>query len=271
MSSESGARRDAKGIAGGLFDLSGQVALVTGAAGGLGRQIARTLADFGADVMLSDRGAADCAGLAEQMTADGHKVLPLSADLSQRDPVLAMAKNALAWQGRIDTLVCCGGVEGHVGSLLDVSENDWQQLMAVNLQSALWLSAALAPQMRARGSGSIILVSSIAGLRGNKAIGLYGIAKAGLSQLARNLAVEMGPRGVRVNAVAPGLIETPFSTSLLANTEFMQQRLAMTPLRRVGQPEEIAGVVTMLAARAGAFITGQTLVVDGGTLITDGN
>lgn len=254
-----------------LFDLSGQVALVTGAAGGLGRQIAQTLAEFGAAVVVSDINAADCVPLAETLKESGLDSLALGADLSNRESVVALAQQALQWQGRIDTLVCCGGMEGHVGSLLDLTDADWQRLMTVNLQSALWLSQALAPQMRQRGAGSIILVSSIAGLRGNKSIGLYGIAKAGLMQLARNLATELGPYGVRVNTVAPGLIETPLSAQLMENDQFIQRRLSLTPLRRVGQPEEISGVITLLASRAGAFITGQTLVVDGGTIISDGN
>lgn len=254
-----------------LFDLSGQVALVTGAAGGLGRQIALTLAEQGADIILSDLDSQNCKEVARGVQGAGQRSLVLGADLSDEPATLGMAREALAWQGHIDTLVCCGGMEGHVGSLLDVSTEAWQQLMSVNLQSSLWLCQALASCMKERGAGSIVLIGSIAGLRGNKAIGLYGIAKAGLSQMARNLAVELGPRGIRVNAVAPGLIVTPLSDKLLEDQAFMQRRLAMTPLRRTGQPEEISGVVAMLAARAGGFITGQTLVVDGGTLITDGS
>jgi NAD(P)-dependent dehydrogenase (short-subunit alcohol dehydrogenase family) len=117
----------------------------------------------------------------------------------------------------------------------------------------------------------VILTSSIAGLRGNKSIGLYGLSKAGGAELARNLAVEWGPRNVRVNAISPGMIRTEFARPLLDNPEIMTRRLAMTPLRRVGEPDEIAGVAVMLAAPAGAFITGQNLVVDGGTIIGDGN
>ena len=143
--------------------------------------------------------------------------------------------------------------------------------MAINLRSAMTLAARLAPQMAARGGGSIVLMASIAGLRGNKSIGLYGLSKAALAQLARNLAVEWGPQGVRVNAISPGLIETPLADGLMRNAAFMQRRLAMTPLRRVGQPHEVAGVAVMLASAAGGFITGQNLVVDGGTLISDGN
>ncbi|MBU2237770.1 MAG: SDR family oxidoreductase, partial [Gammaproteobacteria bacterium] len=144
-------------------------------------------------------------------------------------------------------------------------------VMSINLKSALRLCSALIPDMAERGQGSVILMSSIAGLRGNKAIGLYGLSKAGLAQLARNLAVEWGPKGIRVNAISPGLIRTPLATELLENEQFMQRRLLATPLRRVGEPEEIAGVAVMLASRAGGFISGQNIVVDGGTIISDGN
>jgi len=129
----------------------------------------------------------------------------------------------------------------------------------------------LIPRMAERGSGSVLLMSSIAGLRGNRSIGLYGLSKAALAQLARNLALEWGPQGVRVNAVSPGLNRTPLAAGLLADTDFMQRRLQATPLRRVGEPHEIAGVVVLLASRAGGFITGRNLVVDGGTLIHDGS
>jgi NAD(P)-dependent dehydrogenase (short-subunit alcohol dehydrogenase family) len=125
--------------------------------------------------------------------------------------------------------------------------------------------------MAQRGGGSVILISSIAGLRGNKSIGLYGVSKAGLAQLARNLAVEWGPHGVRVNSLSPGLIRTPLSTGLMGDEAFLGRRLSLTPLRRVGEPEEIAGVVVLLASRAGGFITGQNLIIDGGTTISDGN
>lgn len=143
--------------------------------------------------------------------------------------------------------------------------------MTVNLRSALWLGAQVLPAMAQRGRGSVVLISIIAGLRGNRSIGLYGLSKAALSQLARNLAVEFGPAGIRVNAVAPGLIRTPLAEPLLGNETFMSRRLALAPLRRVGAPDEVAGVVVMLASRAGGFVSGQTLVVDGGTVVSDGS
>lgn len=254
-----------------LFDLQGRVALVTGATGGLGVAICRTLAAQGASVIVTDRDAAACQQLAAELQHAGHQACALPADLADAASIAALAQQAQAWRGRIDTLVCNAGVQGPAGPLAQVGDADWQQVMDVNLRSAVLLTNALLPAMARQGGGSVILMSSIAGLRGNKAIGLYGLSKAALAQLARNLAVEWGPQGVRVNAVSPGLIRTPLSTTLMADTTFMQRRMAATPLRRVGEPEEIAGVVAMLASAAGGFITGHNLVVDGGTTISDGH
>lgn len=232
----------------GLFDLTGQRALVTGAAGGLGKAIVRALRGAGAEVLESDRDAGD-----------------LPADLADPAQVNALAQTA----GPVDVLVCNAGIEGPVGPLAQAG--GMERLFQVNLMAAMGLCNALIPGMAARGGGSVVLMSSIAGLRGNRAIGAYALTKAALAQLARNLAVEWGPEQVRVNAVAPGLIRTPLSAGLMANPDFMTRRLAATPLRRAGEPDEVAGVVLMLAAAAGGFITGQVLVVDGGTTISDGS
>jgi NAD(P)-dependent dehydrogenase (short-subunit alcohol dehydrogenase family) len=255
----------------GLFDLRGQVALVTGAGGGLGSAIALAFAQHGADLVLADREQADAERVAAQCRAHGVRAHALAADLSRPEPVEALATQAQSAFGRIDTLVCNAGMQGPAGPLHEVAAQDWATVFQVNLASAQALTARLVPAMAQRGGGSVILMASIAALRGNKAIGLYGMTKAALAQLARNLAVEWGPEGVRANAIAPGLIRTPLADPLLANDGFMARRLAMTPLRRVGEPHEVAGVAVLLASAAGAFITGQTLVVDGGTLISDGS
>lgn len=238
----------------GLFDLSGRRALVTGAGQGLGLAIARGLAAHGAEVIASDREA-----------PAGERAI--AADLADPRAVDALADEA----GAVDVLVCNAGLQGPAGPLGAASDADWQQVMQVNLRAAAQLCSRLIPGMAGRGTGSVVLVSSIAGLRGNRSIGLYGLSKAALAQLARNLAVEWGPSGVRVNAVSPGLIRTPLAAGLMADAAFMQRRLQATPLRRVGEPDEVTGVVVMLAGRAGGFITGQNLVVDGGTLIHDGS
>lgn len=242
--------------------------LVTGATGGLGRALVQRFVQHGAQVAAADRDAAACTQLAAQ---SGAAVRSFAADLAAPGAAAQLGNAVLAAFGRVDVLVCNAGMEGHVGPLDQADDAVWDRTFEVNLRSAHALAAQLVPRMAEHGGGSVILMASIAALRGNKAIGLYGMTKAALAQLARNLAVEWGPRNVRANAIAPGLIRTPFATGLMANEAFMTRRLAATPLRRVGEPDEIAGVAVMLASRAGAFITGQTLVVDGGTLISDGN
>lgn len=254
-----------------LFSLAGKVVLLTGATGGLGGAMAAAMAEQGATLLLSDRDESRSESAAQALRAAGHDALSLACDLSDLAAVQALADRAVALAGRVDVLVCNAGVQGPAGPLGNVDDGDWDLVMDVNLRSAMMLTARLIPGMAERGGGSVILMASIAGLRGNKAIGLYAVSKAALAQLARNLAVEWGPKNVRVNAIAPGLIRTPLAAEMLANEAFMARRLSLTPLRRPGEPQEVAGVAVMLAGRAGAFITGQTLVVDGGTLITDGN
>jgi NAD(P)-dependent dehydrogenase (short-subunit alcohol dehydrogenase family) len=254
-----------------LFDLSGRVALITGATSGIGRAMAEEMARAGAAIVISSNDAAACASVAADFRARGWQASGIPCDVGVRAEVAALAEAAAGWQGRIDVLCCNAGVAPHAGPIGSASDADWQLTMTVNLQSAVWLTSQVIPGMAARGGGAVILTSSLSGLRGNKSIGLYGLSKAGLAQLARNLAVEWGPRNVRVNAISPGVISTQFARPLTGNPDVLARRLEMTPLRRTGTPAEVAGVALLLAAPAGAFITGQNLVVDGGTLISDGN
>ncbi|RIX49583.1 MAG: SDR family oxidoreductase [Rhodocyclales bacterium GT-UBC] len=255
----------------GLFDLHGQVVLVTGATGGLGMAIVEAMAAAGATVVVSDRDAVRCEESVRRLRLAGYLAHAAVCDLTLVSDLDAMVGDVIARCGKIDILVCNAGVQGLAGPIGATDDTDWEQVMGLNLKSALQLCARVIPGMAGRGSGSVILMSSIAGLRGNRAIGLYGVSKAGLAQLARNLAVEWGAQGVRVNAISPGLIRTPLAERLLADEAFMARRLALTPLRRVGEPAEVAGIAVLLASPAGAFITGQNLVVDGGTTISDGN
>jgi NAD(P)-dependent dehydrogenase (short-subunit alcohol dehydrogenase family) len=239
-----------------LFDLSGRTALVTGAGGDIGRAICAALSGAGARVLGSDRDGGDPA---------------LAADLSTPDGPAALARAVLA-TGGADILVLNAGIEGPVGPAHAAPQDQIDRTLAVNLRAALTLTAALVPPMAARGQGgAVILMASIAGLRGNARIGTYALTKAALAQHARNLAVEWGPQGIRANAVAPGLIATRFAARLMADPAFMARRMAATPLRRPGTVDEVAGTVLWLASPAGAFVTGQTIVVDGGTLISDGS
>jgi NAD(P)-dependent dehydrogenase (short-subunit alcohol dehydrogenase family) len=250
-----------------LFDLTGRTALVTGATQGLGLAIVQALASHGARLIVSDRDAAGCDRTATEVHQSGHEAMAIAADLARAESIDALCDAA----GPVDVLVCNAGIQGPAGPIAAATDADWQQVMDINRRAAVRLSSRLIPDMAARGEGSVILMSSIAGVRGNRAIGLYGLSKAALGQLARNLAVEWGPQGVRVNAVSPGLVRTPLAAQLLADDAFMPRRLRATPLRRVGEQHEIAGVVVMLASRAGGFVTGHNLVVDGGTTISDGS
>jgi NAD(P)-dependent dehydrogenase (short-subunit alcohol dehydrogenase family) len=173
--------------------------------------------------------------------------------------------------GGLDILVCNAGITGRAGPFAELDMADYARVMAVNLTSQVQLSNLALPVIAARGGGAVVLISSLSGLRGNGRINAYALAKAGVAQLARNLAVEWGPRNVRINAVSPGFIATELSRPLLDDPAFMERRRAMTPLRRPGTPAEVAGAVVFLSSAAGGFVTGQNLVVDGGTLITDGS
>lgn len=253
------------------FNLTGRVALVTGATGGIGGATVALFARAGATLVLTSNESDKCDKMAADLQAAGTKAYSIPADLSDQAAVRAMAERAVALTGRVDVLICNGGMEGHVGPIGEAPAPVIEKLLNVNLLSAVTMAGVLAPQMAANGGGSIVLVASIAGLRGNKAIGLYGVSKAALAQLGRNLAVEWGPQGVRANTIAPGLTRTPFAKPILENPDYLPRRLGLTPLRRAGEPEEIASAILFLASDAGGFVTGHTLVADGGTTISDGN
>jgi NAD(P)-dependent dehydrogenase (short-subunit alcohol dehydrogenase family) len=254
-----------------MFSLADKCALVTGATRGIGLAIARAYGQAGARVAISSESLEDCRDVAAALAREGIDAWPVSADLSLPADVDALAAAVIDRFGGLDALVCNAGIAPHMGPLASASAADWEATLTVNLRSAVWLTSALLPAMAARGGGSVVLMASIAGVRGNKALGLYGLSKAALAQLARNLAVEWGPANVRVNAISPGVIHTEFARPLTELPLVIEKRLALTPLRRVGTPEEIAGLALLLAAPAGGFITGQNLIVDGGTTIGDGN
>jgi NAD(P)-dependent dehydrogenase (short-subunit alcohol dehydrogenase family) len=249
-----------------LFDLSGKVAIVTGSTRGIGLAIAHTFQAHGAQVVISSENAADCERVGQQCST-----LAIPADVADDTHLAALVDGTIAHFDRLDILVCNAGITGRAGPFVSVDMDDYDRVMAINLRSQVRLCNLALPHIAATGGGAAVLVASLSGLRGNGAINAYALAKAGVAQLARNLAVEWGPRNIRVNALSPGLIRTELSAPLLADTAFLSRRMQMTPLRRPGEMEEVAGSALFLASAAGAFVTGHNLVVDGGTLITDGS
>lgn len=248
-----------------LFDLSGKRAIVTGSTRGIGRAIAEALVAQGARVVISSEDADDTARVAAELGMPGQP-----CDVTDDEALQSLVDFAVAALGGIDIVVCNAGITGKPGPFADLDMDDYARVMAINLRSQIVLCNLALPHIAASGGGAAVLIASLSALRGNGRINAYALAKAGVAQLARNLAVEWGPQGIRVNAISPGFIATELSQPLLDDPAFMARRMAMTPLRRPGTPAEVAGAVAFLAAPAGAFITGHNLVVDGGTLITDG-
>jgi len=252
-----------------LFDLSGQVAVITGSSRGIGRAIAERLAEHGARVVISSRKAAPCAEVADAINArhGAGRAIVVPANISSKDDLQRLVDETMRQFGRIDVLVCNAASNPYYGPQAGISDEQFRKILDNNIVANHWLIAMAAPQMVARRAGSIIIVSSIGGLRGSPIIGAYCISKAADLQLARNLAVEYGPHNVRVNCIAPGLIRTDFARALWENPEALAARNAETPLRRIGEPDEIAGAAVYLASPASSFMTGQALVVDGGVTI----
>ena len=249
-----------------MFDLSGKRAIVTGSTRGIGLAIAQAFVEEGAQVVISSENDADTGRVASELGQPG-----LAADVTSDDDLAALVEFALCELGGIDILVCNAGITGQPGPFASLDMDDYDRVMALNLRSQVVLANLALPHIAAGGGGAAVLMSSLSALRGNGQINAYALSKAGVSQLARNLAVEWGPKNVRVNAIAPGFIATELAKPLLENEAFMARRMQMTPLRRPGTPEEIAGVALFLASEAGGFVTGQTICADGGTAITDGS
>lgn len=248
-----------------IYGLEGRTALITGPTKGIGLAIARLFAAAGAQLILAGNERHACNALSEELSG-----ISIPTDVADPAALRTLAKRAES-AGGVDVLVCNAGIAGPEGPMHALEESERDRLFATNLEHPMRLTALLAPAMAARGRGSIVLLSSIAGLRGTAGLGVYGITKAAIAQLARNLAVEWGPRGVRSNAIAPGLIRTEWADAVIGDPRTAERRLGLTPLRRVGTPAEIAATALFLASDAAGFITGQTIVADGGTLITDGN
>jgi NAD(P)-dependent dehydrogenase (short-subunit alcohol dehydrogenase family) len=222
------------------------------------------LAKLGAKVVISSRKADACEHVAVGIRKAGGDAHVIACNISRREEVEQLISGTIKHYGKIDILVCNAAVNPHYGPLLDITDEVFDKIINSNVKSNIWLCALAIPAMAARGKGSVVIISSIGGLRGSTVIGAYGISKAADFALCRSLAGEWGPKGVRVNCVAPGLIKTDFAKALWDDEERLKQRCATTPLRRIGEPDEIAGAVAYLGSDAASFMTGQTIVIDGG-------
>lgn len=249
-----------------LFDLSGQVAVITGSTRGIGYAIAERMAERNAKVVVNGRDADGVEQARARLASRGAQVIGVAGNIGRRTDLETLLEAALARWGRIDTLVCNAAVSPFFGPSAEMPDEAFAKVMDVNVRSNVWLTNAVAPVMARQGGGSIIIISSIGGLRGSTHLGAYAISKAADMQLARNLAVEWGPRNVRANCIAPGLIRTDFARALWEDPDVLRRRVKDTPLQRIGEPDEIAGAAVFLASPAGRYTTGHCLVIDGGVL-----
>lgn len=254
-----------------MFDLKGRHAIVTGSSRGIGKAIAEALAAQGANVVVSSRKQDACDAVAAAINTRGAgKAIAVGANIGRKQELEQLFVRAREAFGPVDILVCNAASNPYHGPMAGISDEQFEKILHNNLMSSHWLATMAAPDMIARGRGSIILIGSIGGLRGSPVIGAYNISKAADFQLARNLAVEYGSAGVRVNCIAPGLIKTDFARTLWEDPENLRQALAGTPAGRIGEPEDIAGAAVFLASDASRYVTGQTIVVDGGATVTIG-
>lgn len=256
--------------AAGLFSLDGKVALITGSSRGIGRAIAERMAEQGARVVISSRKLEACLEVAQGIEArwGSGRALAIAANISSQSDLRHLVDQAQKAFGPIDVLVCNAASNPYYGPMAGISDDQFRKILDNNILSNHWLINLVAPQMIERRDGAIIIVSSIGGLKGSPTLGAYCVSKAADMQLARNLAVELGPHNIRVNCIAPGLIRTDFARALWEDAEALADRTATTPLRRIGEPDEIAGCAVFLASPAATYLTGQSLVIDGGVTIS---
>jgi NAD(P)-dependent dehydrogenase (short-subunit alcohol dehydrogenase family) len=250
------------------FDMAGKVVVITGSSRGIGEAIAHEMADHGAKVVITSRNLEPCEAVADAINAKHPgAAIAVASTLSSKESLQAMIDAGRAAFGQIDVLVCNAASNPHYGPMATITDEQFRKTLDNNIVAQHWLITMVAPDMRARKSGSIILISSIGGLRGTAIIGAYGITKAADIQMAKNLAREFGPDNVRINCIAPGLVKTDFARGLWENPDNLKHSVAGACLGRIGEPHEIAGAAVFLASEASSFMTGQTIVIDGGVVV----
>ena len=249
------------------FDLANKIAIVTGSTRGIGRSIAQHMAQAGAKVVISSRKAEACAQVAKAINDAGGDAIAIAANIGDKAQLENLVGETRRHYGRIDVLVCNAASNPYYGPMAGMSDDAFNKILQNNIVSNHWLANLVLPEMAQRKDGAVIIVSSIGGLKGTSVLGAYAISKAADMQLARNLAMEWGPHNIRVNCIAPGLVKTDFARALWENPEVLNKYESQTPLRRIGEPDDIGAIAVFLASRAGAFVTGQTIVADGGVTI----
>ena len=247
--------------------LDGKVAIVTGGSRGIGRAIAIHFASAGAHVVITSRKRSACEAVAAEIRAAGGQASSLDCDITRADELSTLLLAVVREQGGLDILVCNAAASPAMGTMAEVTDHQYERIFDTNLRANFRLCNLAAPYLAKRG-GAGVLLSSIAGMTGSQVIGAYAISKAATVQLARNLALEWGPRQVRFNVIAPGLTRTGRG-EIAIHTPEGQRLIQRTPLRRIAEPEDIAEAALFLASPAASFITGQVLVVDGGVTIAD--
>ncbi len=252
-----------------MFTLKGKVAIITGSSKGIGRSIAEAMANSGAKVAISSRNIDSCKIVSNAISESGGESIAVACNVSAKEELQKLVDTTIDNWGRLDILVCNAAANPYYGPMAEMSDEAYDKVMGTNVKSNFWLCNMAAPKIAEQQSGSIIIVSSIGGLQGSDTLGVYGMSKAADFSLVRNLAVEWGPRGITANCIAPGLIKTDFSKALWENPRIAEGIAGGTPVRRLGDPEDISGLAVFLASASARYLTGQTIVVDGGATIKE--
>jgi NAD(P)-dependent dehydrogenase (short-subunit alcohol dehydrogenase family) len=251
-----------------LFDLTGKVALVTGASRGIGEEISRVLARYGAHVIVSSRKIDGCQVVADSIVADGGKASAFPCHVGSMDDIQAVFADIVAAHGGLDILVNNAATNPYYGDILETDLDSFQKTVDVNVRGYFFMSIEAGKLMRERGGGAIVNTASVAGVQPSPGQGIYAVTKAAVINMTRAFAGECGKHNIRVNALLPGLTQTKFAGALFENPDFYEEAVRGIPLKRHAEPSEMAGVVLMMVSGAGSYLNGEVITVDGGMTAT---